>query len=128
MTMLRRLITTAVIAASVTTMAAVSPRLLADLTGKWAMSVVTPDGNMPSVLTVTQKGDTVTGVVESELGTAPVTGTVRGDSLFFAFKVEMGGQQLSINGTGILKDKDSLDGSLDVSGLGLFPFTATRQP
>jgi hypothetical protein len=40
----------------------------------------------------------------------------------------MGGQQLVINGVGAIKDKDNMNGALDVAGLGVMPFTAVRQP
>ena len=40
----------------------------------------------------------------------------------------MGGQQLSIQVTGALKDKDNLAGTIEVIGMGAgFPFTATRK-
>ncbi len=79
-------------------------------------------------MTITQKADSVTGTLESQLGTAPMVGVVKGDSLKFAFQLDMGGQALVINGAGILKDKDNMTGALDVSGMGVMPFTAVRQP
>ena len=54
-------------------------------------------------------------------------GAVNGDSLFFGFALDMGGQQIVINGAAALKDKDNIDGALDVSGMGGFPFTGARQ-
>jgi hypothetical protein len=101
-------------------LAVAAPRMLADVTGKWNVTVATPDGGtQASVMTITQKADSVTGTLESQLGTAPMVGVVKGDSLKFAFQLDMGGQALVINGAGILKDKDSM---------GVMPFTAVRQP
>jgi hypothetical protein len=57
-----------------------------------------------------------------------VAGVVKGDTLRFAFQLDMGGQQLVINGVGAIKDKDNMNGALDVAGMGVMPFTAVRQP
>ena len=128
MSMSRRLLGALSLVAVVASAATAAPRLLADLSGKWNVSVATPGGEQPSVMTLTQKGDSVTGTLESELGTAPMAGVVKGDTLRFAFQLDMGGQQLVINGVGAIKDKDNMNGALDVSGMGVMPFTAVRQP
>lgn len=91
------------------------------------MSIATPDQARTSTLTLEQKGDSIMGTTESELGSAQVRGVVKGDSVFFGFGLDMGGQQIIINGTGAIKDKDNMSGMLDVSGMGAFPFSATRQ-
>ncbi len=129
MSLRRRLLASLSLVAVVTSVAAAAPRLLADLSGKWNVTVTTPDGGtQPSVMTLTQKGDSVSGTLESQLGSAPMAGVVKGDTLRFAFQLDMGGQQLLINGVGALKDKDNMNGALDVSGMGTMPFTAVRQP
>jgi hypothetical protein len=128
MSMLRRAVASLVLLSAAASAAVAAPRLLADLTGKWAVTVATPDGTQPSVMTLTQKADSITGTLESQLGSAPVAGVVKGDSVKFAFQLDMGGQQLVINGAGAMKDKDNMNGVLDVAGLGVMPFTAIRQP
>jgi hypothetical protein len=124
----RRLLASFSLVAVAASVAAAAPRILADLTGKWNVTVATPDGTQPSVMTLTQKGDSVAGTLESQLGSAPVAGVVKGDTLKFAFQLDMGGQALVINGVGAIKDKDNMNGALDVAGLGVMPFTAVRQP
>lgn len=129
MSLSRRFVAAVTMLAATASIAVAAPRLLADLTGKWNVTIATPDGGtQSSVMNVTQKADSMSGSIESQLGTAPFAGTVKGDSVKFAFQLDMGGQALVINGAGVLKDKDNMNGVLDVSGMGALPFTAVRQP
>lgn len=123
--MFRKLLASAVLVGVAASVAAASA--FADFSGKWSLNIGTPDQARTAVLTIEQKGDSVSGTTESELGVAPVKGVVKGDSLFFGFALDMGGQQFVINGAAALKDKDNLEGALDVSGMGGFPFTGARQ-
>ena len=108
---------------------ATAQRILADFSGVWNVTIDGPQGPMNSQLTLKQTADTVAGEFESELGKAPVSGMVKGDSIKFSFGIDMGGQQLSIQGTGALKDKDNLAGQVEVVGMGAaFPFAAVRKP
>jgi hypothetical protein len=125
--MLRRLIAAVVIVCAATSVAAAAPRLLADLTGKWNVSIQSPDQARTSLITWTQKGDSLSGTVETELGTSQLRGVTKGDSVFFGFQLDMGGQALVINGAGAMKDKDTMNGMLELAGMGAFPFTAVRQ-
>lgn len=127
--MIRRLIATALVAtAAAASIAAATPRLFADLTGKWNVTIATPDQARTSLMTVTQKGDSLSGTIESELGSAPMSGVVKGDSVWFGFRLDAGGQQIVINAAAALKDKDNMGGMLEVGGMGAFPFSAARQP
>lgn len=125
--MRRPLIASALLLSLATGVAAAAPRLVADLTGKWTMSIAAPDQNRTSQLTIEQKGDSISGTTESELGAAQVRGVVKGDSVFFGFGLDMGGQQLIINGSAAMKGNDKMEGMLEVGGMGAFPFTAARQ-
>jgi hypothetical protein len=101
-------------------------RFLADLTGTWEVSVQTPDQAVSSTLTVEQKGDSISGVLASEIGQANVRGVVKGDTVNFSFGLDMGGQAIDIAATALLTDKDNMAGSMDVSGMGNMPFSARR--
>lgn len=124
----RHLLASAAALVLVTGVATAAPRLLADLTGKWEVSVDTPGGAQPMTMTVDQKADSISGTVESPIGTAPMTGVVKGDSVMFAFRLDMSGQPLTINGAGVIKEQRIINGALDVSGMGAMPFTAVKQP
>jgi hypothetical protein len=101
-------------------------RFLADLSGTWNVSVQTPDQTVASTLVVEQKGDSITGVLSSEIGQANVRGAVKGDTVNFSFGLDMGGQAIDIAATALLTDADNMSGSMDVAGMGNMPFSARR--
>ena len=126
MTKIRVAIASAAIALSVTAVAA--QRMFADFSGKWNVAIDAQGQSMQSLMTVTQKGDSVSGTTESQIGTANFDGVVKGDSIFFGFAYDMGGQQIRIRGTGVMSEKDKMMGTMEAEGLGAFPFAAARQP
>ncbi|MBL0169778.1 MAG: hypothetical protein IPP90_03465 [Gemmatimonadaceae bacterium] len=106
---------------------ATAQRILADFSGAWNVTVEGPQGPMNSMLTLKQTGDTISGEFQSEIGNAPVSGMVKGDSIKVSFGIDMGGQQLSLQVIGALKDADNLGGTIEAAGMGGFPFVATRK-
>lgn len=102
-------------------------RIFADFAGAWNVTVQGPQGPMNSLLTLKQTGDTVSGEFESELGKAAVSGMTKGDSIKFSFNLDAGGQQIALQATAALKDKDNLAGVIEAAGMGGFPFAATRK-
>lgn len=126
--MLRRLVASVALLGAAASVAAAAPRLFADLTGKWNVTISAPDQSRQALLTWTQKGDSLAGTIETEIGTAAIRGVTKGDSVYFGFTLDMGGQQLVLNGAGAMKDKDNMAGMLDLAGMGAFPFSAQRQP
>ena len=68
MTKIRVAIASAAIALSVTAVAA--QRMFADFSGKWNVAIDAQGQSMQSLMTVTQKGDSVSGTTESQIGTA----------------------------------------------------------
>lgn len=127
---LSTLLVAAASAAFATAAIAGAPRVLADLTGKWIISVSLPDRVSQSLIDWKQDADTVSGHVEIEgMGNSSIYGIVRGDTVDFEFSIEIQGQALDIGGSGILRGKDSLDGSLYLpNNMGSFPFVAKRLP
>jgi hypothetical protein len=119
-----------VVALTIGAATATAQRILADFTGTWGVTIEGPQGAMLSQLTLKQTADTVAGEIASDqIGKAPVSGMVKGDSIKFSFGVDMQGQQLSIQAVGALKDKDNLAGTIEVIGMGAsFPFSAARKP
>lgn len=101
-------------------------RFVADLSGTWSVAVDAQGQSVTSSLTVEQKGDSISGVLSSELGEAQVRGAVKGDTVNFVFGLDMGGQALDIAATALLIDADNMTGSMDVSGMGNMPFSARR--
>ena len=81
-------------------------------------------------MTLKQEGEGLTGVLEIEqMGSRNLAGNVKGDTVRFAFSIDMGGTMLDIRAAGLLKDKNTINGQIELpQGMGMFPFTATRQP
>ncbi len=100
--------------------------LFADFSGTWNVTVQGPQGAMASKLTLAQKGDSVSGMFESEVGTAPLAGVVKGDSVRFNFSIDAGGQMLALVALAALTDKDNLSGKIVAEGMGEFPFSGAR--
>jgi hypothetical protein len=101
-------------------------RFVADLSGTWSVAVDAQGQTMTSSLVVEQKGDSISGVLSSEIGEARVRGAVKGDTVNFVFGLDMGGQALDIAATALLTDADNMAGSMDVTGMGNLPFSARR--
>ena len=125
----RRLVAFAVML-SLASVTVAAQRTLADVSGKWLMSISMQGNTSQSTVNFKQTGDSLSGTIEMEqIGTRNLVGTVKGDTVRFAFSVDMQGNVLELYGAGLLKDKDSIDGQLDLpQGMGSIPFAAKRQP
>ena len=97
-----------------------------DVTGDWEMTVESPQGAMTITATYKQEGETLTGKHVSEMGEAPLKGTVKGDVIEYTITIDAGGQQLSIAHKGKV-DGDAITGSADLGGMGTMNFTAKRK-
>jgi len=73
-----------------------------------------------------QEGETLTGTHVSEMGEAPLKGTVKGVDVEYTLTLDMGGQQMSIVHKAKV-DGDTMKGSADIEGMGSIAFTAKRK-
>ena len=121
-------IAAALVAAAVSSVAT-AQRVLADLSGAWTLTVSLADRSSQSVVDWKQKGDSLSGTVELEnIGSRPIAGVVKGDTVRFNFTIDMQGQTMAINGSGIVRDKDTFDGELMLpEGMGSFPYAGKRK-
>lgn len=120
-------VTAAAVMISLSAITVSAQRMFADVSGKWAFTVDAPQGQTNSLATFKQEGEALTGTLEIEqMGTRPITGSVKGDTVRFAFTLDMNGQTLELQSTGVLKDKDSMAGQMELVGMGAFPWTAKR--
>ncbi len=99
--------------------AAVNPAV-----GAWNITMITPLGAMPVVLTLAADG---TGSMASDgLGNAPITGiTFDGPAVNFSTSIDAQGQQLTLIFTGTVEG-DAINGEFG-SDFGAFAVTGTRQ-
>jgi hypothetical protein len=97
-----------------------------DITGSWEMTVETPQGTMVITANFKQDGETLTGTHISEMGEAPLKGTVKGADVEYTLTLDMGGQQMSIVHKAKV-DGDIMRGSAEIGEMGTIAFTAKRK-
>lgn len=98
----------------------------ADVSGAWTVNIDSPQGAVEATLTLKQDGDKITGTLASQMGEAPVTGTMKDDTITFTMSMDAGGGPMTL----VYKAKvaaDKMDGSLDLAGQGEIKFTATKK-
>lgn len=99
-----------------------------DLTGKWAFSVVYEGGSGSPTVTLTQKGDSLSGRYSSQaFGELDLKGTIKGSEFSFWLTASAGGDPFTMTFTGVIEGTDALKGSVDLGGNGTATFTARRQ-
>lgn len=97
-----------------------------DITGAWEMTVESPQGQMVITANFKQEGETLTGNHVSEMGEAPLKGTVKGSDVEYTVTIDMGGQQFGIVHKAKV-DGDTLTGTADIEGMGSIAFKAKRK-
>lgn len=97
-----------------------------DVTGKWTAAVETDAGSGAPKFTFKQTGTALTGTYSGQLGDAPLTGTVTGDDIEFAFKASPQGESVTVKYKGKVTG-DKMKGTVDLGGMATGTFTATRE-
>jgi hypothetical protein len=94
--------------------------------GKWDIVLVMgPAGEFPMTADFTQAGEKVTGTINSQMGSMPVTGSMVGDALKLEFVAPTPNGDLAITMTGTL-GSDGFSGKTTVPGLGDADWTGKR--
>lgn len=116
--------------ASAAAVTATAQHLFADISGKWTMVIAGPNGADESAVMFKQEAEALSGTIENQmLGSAKLAGTVKGDTVKFAFTVDVQGNVFELKAGGVVKDKDNIAGQLEApNGMGTFPFTIKRVP
>lgn len=97
----------------------------ANLAGDWTLTYTTPRGENTSTLHFTQQKDSLGGTAEMRMGTAPVAGTVHGDSVAFTLTMARDSRTFQLTFTGRVKG-DSASGTLASPRGGDSPWKAVR--
>lgn len=116
----------ALLTLAVATLSAAAFPAWQSLTGRWSFAVVTDNGTgTPSVM-LTHSGTALTGTYDSPRGgVRKIEGEVKGDSvLFTVLPPDPDGVPYVFRG--VIVNANSLQGSVDFSGMGGATFTATR--
>ena len=91
--------------------------------GTWAMAVDTPAGSGNPSFVLKQEGDKVTGTYNGAFGSAPVTGSVKGDVLTMSY-TRSAGPVITYTGkvTG-----NKIEGTADMGQIGKGTFSGSKQ-
>jgi hypothetical protein len=98
----------------------------ADITGRWTLTVETPGGTRQSTVEFKQDGKNLTGAIHSQVGDAPLTGSVDGDQVSFSVTRERDGQQFKIDYSAKVEDA-KMTGTVKFGDNDAIPFTAAKK-
>src|SRR5579864_2848859 len=111
-----------VLLAAVTLLAATV--FAADLTGTWTTVVTLDAGGGTPTLELKQDGEKLTGKYNGQLGTADITGTVKGNDVVFTFGA--GGANVTYKGK-VDSTGKKIEGTCDYGGQASGTFVATKK-
>lgn len=97
-----------------------------NVTGEWAFNVQTDQGGGTPTLTFKQEGEKLTGKYAGQLGSADLTGTVKGNAIHFTFTLDVQGQQAPVTYDGTI-EKNTMKGKMDIGGMVNGTFTGTKK-
>lgn len=115
---------TAVLVATLLAPAAAAAQAV-DVTGKWDLSIDTPQGSRPAVITITKSGDTLTGTIGGPDGELPADIALKEKAITISFTVQTqnGALPLALSGT---VEGNEMKGTMDMAGQGTAAWTARR--
>jgi zinc protease len=95
--------------------------------GKWALHIDTPLGQaIPATLTLSQVGNSLSGKVESEMGSGDLTANVDGESLTAVVSLDVAGHAIEANIFAELTD-NQMEGTINLQDAPALTFTGTRE-
>jgi hypothetical protein len=99
-----------------------------DVTGTWLFSVQTRAGQFAPVVTLKQKGGTLTGHQSSQtFGEADFKGSVDGGHVEMVVNTYVEGAAIAISYTGTIENEGAMGGDVDLAWLGAGTWTARRR-
>jgi len=96
-----------------------------NVTGKWAMDVVTPKVTGVAVFTFEQDGEKLTGMYAGSLGEAPLTGTIQGVDATWRFTTDPKKGPAIYTGKFDVSGK-TVKGDIDFAGVAKGSFTGKK--
>lgn len=103
------------------------PALCADVSGKWDFHVDLSAGSGTASYEFKQEGEKLTGTYTGLLGTAKLTGTVRGNEIRFGFTASYDGEAVPVQATGTIENDKSMKGTVQYGPIGEGTFRAVRK-
>lgn len=103
------------------------PTSASDVSGQWDIAMMMSDGaTFATVATLKQTGEEVTGTLNGQAGSEPLTGTMVGRALTLHFRAATSQGDAAITMRGEL-NAEGLRGTLTIPGLGEVVWTGTRR-
>ena len=97
-----------------------------DVTGEWEITVETPQGTQTRTITFEQHGDSLSGTMETRMGTTPMhDGSVNGNEISFTMVFTRGDRSMEMMYTATVEG-DEMSGKF-VTPRGERPWTAKRK-
>lgn len=126
MKVLNAILTLAVAASPLAAQDSAAPKAApTNVAGNWDISFVSPQGAATWRVKFEQSADTLWGTATTDFGPLNVTnGWVTGSDMAFTLNLDFSGQQIALNFTGTAKG-DTINGQIDVPGVGIPPFAFT---
>jgi hypothetical protein len=81
------------------------------IAGEWDATFNTPGGPQPLTLLFKVDGEKITGTAKRSRGDVPISGTIKGDDISFAYSIDYNGNPVTITFTGKVKG-DTMGGSV----------------
>jgi hypothetical protein len=97
----------------------------ADITGRWDLSMTTPQGTSPTTLVLKKDGEKIVGTLSAPQGDLPVEASVKDKAVNIWFTVPTQNGPINIAMTGTI-DADAMKGSVDFGGRGQGEWSAKR--
>jgi hypothetical protein len=93
--------------------------------GEWSASMNTPGGARPFGLVFKVDGEKLSGTVKRSSGDVPLSGTVKGKEISFAYTINYNGNDLTLGFTGKV-DGDNIAGTVSFGGTAEDTWSAKR--
>ena len=99
----------------------------ANVGGTYAISIEIPGQTTPATLILTQQGETLTGTIQGEFGSAPLkNGKITAEGFNFSATVEFGGQTIDLDASGRVTG-NQISGTI-TTPQGAIPFSGAKTP
>jgi len=95
------------------------------LAGKWDVTLMTPGGEFPANANFTEDAGKVSGTFGSQMGEAPVSGTLEGHTFKLTMTAQTPQGAMEIVMTGDV-DGDAIKGKAEIAGMGQMEWSAKR--
>jgi hypothetical protein len=95
--------------------------------GQWDITIKTPGGDRPATATLTEDNGKLTGTLASEVGEAPISGTIEGKAVKLAFTAVTPNGNLPVTMTGDIDGNAIVNGKAEIGGMGVMEFVAKKK-